>query len=147
MRIPALAVGGVPLNIAFATCVRLGKSCIEEILRISGKLDLLITLSDHRAREKSGRIYLYDIAQSENILLLKIDNINESAVLQTLREKEIDWLVIIGWLVADCRTGIAKCAEAGLHRDAPYAPSLGAAVAPRCLGPYLRDLIGQESPC
>lgn len=85
------------MNIAFATCVQLGKSCIEEILRIGGKLDLLITLNDHRAREKSGRIYLDDIAQSENIPLLKIDNINEPAVLRALREREIDWLFIIGW--------------------------------------------------
>ena len=34
------------MKIAFATCVRLGLSCIEEIYRINGKLDLLISLKD-----------------------------------------------------------------------------------------------------
>ena len=85
------------MKIAFATCVRLGRSCIEEILRIGGRLDLLITLGDERAQSKSGRIYLDDLSQEHGIPLLKIDNINEPAVLQALRERKIDWLFIIGW--------------------------------------------------
>lgn len=85
------------MKIAFATCVRLGRSCIEEIYRTGGTLDLLITLKDERAREKSGRIYLDDLARARNAPLLKIDNINEPAVLGALREREIDWLFIIGW--------------------------------------------------
>lgn len=85
------------MKIAFATCVQLGRSCIEEICRIGGRLDLLITLKDERARNKSGRIYLDDLAQTEKIPLLKIENINEPIVIETLRERKIDWLFIIGW--------------------------------------------------
>lgn len=85
------------MNIAFATCVQLGRSCIEEIIRIGGRLDLLITLKDERARNKSGRIYLDDMAQAHGVPLLKIDNINEAAVIGALMERKIDWLFIIGW--------------------------------------------------
>lgn len=84
-------------KIAFATCVQLGLSCIEEIYRIGGSLDLLITLKDEKAKNKSGRIYLDEIANEHNAPLLKIDNINDQEVLSTLKEHQIDWLFIIGW--------------------------------------------------
>ncbi|ARI79118.1 methionyl-tRNA formyltransferase [Halobacillus mangrovi] len=84
-------------KVAFATCVQLGQSCIEEILRIGGELDLLICLKDNKAKNKSGRIYLDEIAATYNIPLLKIDNINDDEVLNTLKAHEIDWLFIIGW--------------------------------------------------
>ncbi|MCG1021396.1 formyltransferase family protein [Sutcliffiella horikoshii] len=84
-------------KIAFATCVQLGLSCIEEIYRIGGKLDLLITLKDKKAKNKSGRIYLDEIATEHNAPLLKIDNINDQEVLSALKEHQIDWLFIIGW--------------------------------------------------
>ena len=85
------------MKIAFATCVRLGLSCIEEIYRINGKLDLLISLKDEKARDKSGRIYLDDIAYEHNIPLLKVNNINDPEVIKALKDYEIDWLFIIGW--------------------------------------------------
>lgn len=84
-------------KIAFATCVQLGLSCIEEIYRIGGNLDLLITLNDEKAKNKSGRIYLDDIANEHRTHLLKIDNINDQEVLGALSENRIDWLFIIGW--------------------------------------------------
>ncbi|HBB28920.1 MAG TPA: methionyl-tRNA formyltransferase [Clostridiales bacterium] len=84
-------------KIAFATCVQLGLSCIEEIYRIGGRLNLLITLNDGKAKNKSGRVYLDEIADRENVPLLKINNINDSEVLNTLKKHEIDWLFIIGW--------------------------------------------------
>ncbi|WP_019377590.1 formyltransferase family protein [Virgibacillus halodenitrificans] len=84
-------------KIAFATCVQLGLSCIEEIYRIGGSLDLLITLKDEKAKNKSGRIYLDEIANEHDAPLLKIDNINDQKVLSTLKEHQIDWLFIIGW--------------------------------------------------
>lgn len=84
-------------KIAFATCVQLGLSCIEEIYRIGGQIDLLITLKDEKARNKSGRIYLDEIAKRENTTLLKISNINEPIVIQALQDYKIDWLFIIGW--------------------------------------------------
>lgn len=84
-------------KIAFATCVQLGLSCIEEIYRIGGKLDLLITLKDNKAKEKSGRVYLDEFAKLHNITLLKINNINDPETIISLKEHEIDWLFIIGW--------------------------------------------------
>ncbi len=84
-------------NIAFTTCVQLGLSCIEEIYRIGGKLNLLITLKDEKAKNKSGRIYLDEMAERENIPLLKINNINDQVVIEALKKHEIDWLFIIGW--------------------------------------------------
>lgn len=84
-------------RIAFATCVQLGLSCIEEILRMNGELDLLITLKDEKAKSKSGRIYLDEIAKKYNIPLIKINNINDPEVIVALKKEEIDWLFIIGW--------------------------------------------------
>lgn len=85
------------MKIAFATCVRLGLSCIKEIYRINGKLDLLITLKDEKAKNKSGRIYLDDFAYEHKLPLLKINSINDQEVIKALKEYEIDWLLIIGW--------------------------------------------------
>lgn len=85
------------MKIAFCTCVQLGKSCIEEVLRIGGHFDLFITLKDEQARQKSGRIYLDELAQRENTPLLKIRHINDPEVLEALAQYEIDWLFIIGW--------------------------------------------------
>ncbi|MEH7225234.1 formyltransferase family protein [Bacillus sp. JJ1566] len=84
-------------KIAFATCVQLGMSCIEEIYEIGGNLDLMITLKDEKAKNKSGRIYLDDLAQQHEVPLLKINNINDQEVLDALKEFKIDWLFIIGW--------------------------------------------------
>lgn len=85
------------MKIAFATCVQLGLSCIEEIYKIGGDLELLITLKDEKAKKKSGRVYLDNIASKQNVPLLKINNINDKEVINALREQEIDWLFIIGW--------------------------------------------------
>lgn len=84
-------------KIAFTTCVQLGLSCIEEIYQIGGKLDLLITLKDEKSNNKSGRIFLDGIAERENTPLLKINNINDSEVVEALKKHKIDWLFIIGW--------------------------------------------------
>ena len=51
------------MNIAFTTCVRLGRSCIEAIYDLGGRLELMVTLRDDLARGKSGRAYLDDLAQ------------------------------------------------------------------------------------
>lgn len=85
------------MKIAFTTCVQLGKSCIEEIYNIGGHLDLMITLKDEKAKNKSGRIYLDDLAEEHNVPLLKINHINDQEVLDAIKKYEIDWLFIIGW--------------------------------------------------
>lgn len=85
------------MKIAFATCVQLGRSCIEEVLRLGGHFDLFITLKDDQARQKSGRIYLDDLAEKEGTPLLKIRHINDQETLDALKAHQIDWLFIIGW--------------------------------------------------
>ncbi len=85
------------MNIAFTTCVQLGKSCIEEIYKIGGKLELMITLKDEKAKNKSGRIYLDDLAEEHQVPLLKINHINDQEVLAAIQKYKIDWLFIIGW--------------------------------------------------
>lgn len=85
------------MKIAFTTCVQLGKSCIEAIYEIGGKIDLLITLPDEKAKNKSGRIYLDDLSGRYNVPLLKTNHINDQAVLDAVKKYEIDWLFIIGW--------------------------------------------------
>lgn len=85
------------MNIAFATCVQLGLSCIEEVHKNGGEFDLFITLKDDLLKKKSGRIYLDDTADKNNVPLLKINHINDDIVINTLKEYEIDWLFIIGW--------------------------------------------------
>jgi len=85
------------IKIAFVTCVQIGLSCIEEIYNIGGKLDLLITLKDHKAKDKSGRIFLDKISIKHNVPLLKINSVNDKEVIDALVKFDIDWLFIIGW--------------------------------------------------
>lgn len=85
------------MKIAFTTCVQLGRSCIERVLSIGGHFDLFITLKDDQAKQKSGRIYLDDLAEKEGTPLLKVRHINDPEVIDALKEHDIDWLFIIGW--------------------------------------------------
>ena len=82
---------------AFATCVQLGLSCIEEIYRMGHKLDLLITLHDTKDRAKSGRVCLESAAAKFSVPLIKTSNINRQSVIETIKQSGIDWLFIIGW--------------------------------------------------
>ncbi len=85
------------MKFGFVTCVQLGKSCIEAIYDVGGKLDLVITLQDNQAINKSGRIFLDDFCNVHNIPLLKSAHINNEECVQSIKEHEIDWLFIIGW--------------------------------------------------
>ncbi|MEO5330764.1 MAG: hypothetical protein H7839_01965 [Magnetococcus sp. YQC-5] len=58
---------------------------------------MIITLKDDVAPNKSGRVFLDDYCKIWDTDLLKIKNINEEIVLETLCQREIDWLFIIGW--------------------------------------------------
>lgn len=57
----------------------------------------MITLEDHKAKNKSGRIYLNDIVEKNQIPLLKVNHVNDQEVLDALKQHQIDWLFIIGW--------------------------------------------------
>jgi len=85
------------MKFGFVTCVQLGLSCIEKIYDIGGQLDVLFTLHDHKAKKKSGRIYLDEFSQKNNIPLIKINHINDQDVIEVIRKYELDWLFIIGW--------------------------------------------------
>jgi methionyl-tRNA formyltransferase len=85
------------MKFGFVTCVDVGISCIDEIYKIGGKLDLLITLEDDTAKNKSSRAFLDDVAAAHNVDLLKIKHINDSVVIDKIGQRKIDWLFIIGW--------------------------------------------------
>lgn len=85
------------MKIAFCTCVQLGKSCIEAVISDGGRFDLFISLHDNLAKNKSGRIFLDEIASSNKVPLYKIRHINDIDVQETLKKYSIDWLFIIGW--------------------------------------------------
>ena len=85
------------MKIGFVTCVQLGLSCMEAIYQAGGRLDLAITLSDDKAVQKSGRVYLDQFCIKQQIPLLKVRHINDVEVLESIKKMELDWLFIIGW--------------------------------------------------
>lgn len=85
------------MKAAFATCVKLGLACMEEIYRIGGKLEFVITLKDDQDWNKSGRVYVDDFCSSNRIPVLKVNNINEPVVEREIVNRDIDWLFVIGW--------------------------------------------------
>lgn len=85
------------MKFGFMTCVQLGLACMEEIYRVGGRLDLAITLHDHLARKKSGRVYVDDFCARHNIDLVKVGHVNDSESIEAIHSHDIDWLFIIGW--------------------------------------------------
>jgi methionyl-tRNA formyltransferase len=85
------------MKFGFVTCVQLGLTCMETIYKAGGTLDLAVTLPDDRATAKSGRVYIDDFCAQYGIDLVKSPNVNDPAVIDAVREREIDWLFIIGW--------------------------------------------------
>ncbi|CAM1373358.1 Methionyl-tRNA formyltransferase [Tenacibaculum litopenaei] len=85
------------MKFAFVTCVQIGLSCMEAIYDINGELDLIVSIPDEKAKKKSGRIYVDEFASTHNIPIVKSNHINDEAVVNAIKEHEIDWLFIIGW--------------------------------------------------
>lgn len=85
------------MRIGFITCVRLGESCLEELVSLGADLAYLGTLHDHIAPTKSGRIYLDDFADRQGIPLHKFKNMNDPDAVEAVRAAELDWLYVIGW--------------------------------------------------
>lgn len=79
------------------TCVQLGLACMEEIYAAGGELDLALTLHDHKAVAKSGRVFLDAFCKERGTELVKVDNINEPAAIESIQSADLDWLFIIGW--------------------------------------------------
>ncbi len=85
------------MRFAFVTCVRIGLDCMEEIYRVGGRLELVLTLKDELARDKSGRVYVDDFCGRHAIPTRKVRTINEAEAVEAIRAAQIDWLFIIGW--------------------------------------------------
>jgi len=85
------------MRFGFVTCVELGLACMQEIYALGGRLDLAITLRDDLATGKSGRVFLDQFCTERSIDLLKIRHVNDAESVAAIKEKQIDWLFIIGW--------------------------------------------------
>lgn len=85
------------MKFAFTTCVQLGRSVIEKIYEMGGGFEFLVTLKDDIAKNKSGRVYIDDVAEKYNIPLIKVENVNGQEVIDAIKEYGIDWMFIIGW--------------------------------------------------
>ncbi len=83
------------MKIGFVTCVQLGLSCMEAIYAAGGSLELVVSLNDKQAVNKSGRIYVDEFCNEHEISVLKTAHVNDSAVIDAARQ--LDWLFIIGW--------------------------------------------------
>jgi len=70
---------------------------MEEIYKVGGKLDLVITLHDELAQQKSGRVYVDQFCTTHRIDLVKIRNVNDDESIAAIKQHELDWLFIIGW--------------------------------------------------
>lgn len=105
------------MRIGFVTAVKLGLDCLEEIERLGGNLDLLITLDNDTATKKSGRVQLDDFARRTGAPLHKTRHINEPSSIEAIRQAELDYLLVIGWsqLVAPEIFPLVKRALLGMH--------------------------------
>lgn len=105
------------MRIGFVTVVQLGLDCLEEIERLGGKLELLITLDDDTAQKKSGRVQLDDYASRTGAQLHKTRHINEPSTIAAIQRADLDYLLVIGWsqLVAPEIFPLVKRALVGMH--------------------------------
>ena len=103
------------MRFGFVTCVQIGLSCMDEIYREGGKLDLAITLPDDVARDKSGRVYLDTFCNKRKIHLIKTPNVNNNEVIEAALD--LDWLFIIGWsqIARERLLDAPKCGVLGIH--------------------------------
>jgi len=85
------------MRFGFVTCVQLGLACMEEIYEAGGSLELVLSLPDERARDKSGRIYVDDFCARHAIPVVKSRNVNDAECVSAIRRHDLDWLFIIGW--------------------------------------------------
>jgi methionyl-tRNA formyltransferase len=105
------------MKIGFVTCVQIGLSCLEAVAAHGGKFEIVITLPDDTAQAKSGRVVLDEFCGRTRTRLIKVKNINDDAVVQTLRDLELDWLLIIGWsqIARAPVLGAARLGTLGMH--------------------------------
>ena len=105
------------MRYGFITCVELGLGCMEAIYESGSNLELVITLNDDKASQKSGRIYLDEFCKQYKVDLVKCDHVNDPHVLNAILKANIDWLFIIGWsqIAGDAVLEVAKYGTLGIH--------------------------------
>jgi methionyl-tRNA formyltransferase len=105
------------MRYGFITCVELGLSCMEAIYESGSNLELIITLNDDKASQKSGRVYLDEFCKQHKVDLVKCDHVNDPHVSNAILKANIDWLFIIGWsqIAGDAVLEVAKYGTLGMH--------------------------------
>jgi len=90
---------------------------MEAIYESGSNLELVITLNDNKASQKSGRVYLDEFCKQNKVDLVKCDHINDSHVSNAILNANIDWLFIIGWsqIAGDAVLEAAKYGTLGMH--------------------------------
>lgn len=104
-------------RVGFVTAVQLGLYCLNEIQRLGGPIDLLITLEDEIATKKSGRVSLDEYAALAGAHLHKTSNINNPHTIQVIREAALDYLFVVGWsqLISPEIFSLVKHPPLGMH--------------------------------
>jgi len=105
------------MRYGFITCVELGLSCIESIYESGSNLELIITLNDNKAIQKSGRVFLDEFCKQKKVNLVKCDHVNDYHVANAILKANIDWLFIIGWsqIAGEAVLKAAKYGTLGMH--------------------------------
>ena len=70
---------------------------MEEIYSVGGRLDVVLTLPDGQATDKSGRVYLDNFCQEHEVPLIKCRSINDETAINSVKNRQLDWLFVIGW--------------------------------------------------
>ena len=105
------------MRIGFVTAVQLGLDCLMEIHRLGGQLELLVTLDDEIAKNKSGRIFLDEYASASGAMLHKTAHINNPRTVETIGASHLDYLLVIGWsqLLSEEIFPLIKNPPLGMH--------------------------------
>lgn len=90
---------------------------MEEIYACGGRLELVHTLTDSQAVQKSGRVFVDDFCAAHRIPVVKGRNINDAAVVAAIEAARLDWLFIIGWsqIAGDAVLGSTTRGVLGIH--------------------------------
>ncbi len=90
---------------------------MEAIYESGSNLELVITLNDDKASQKSGRVYLDEFCKQHKVDLVKCDHVNDPHVSNAILKANIDWLFIIGWsqIAGDAVLEVAKYGTLGMH--------------------------------
>lgn len=105
------------MRVGFVTCVRLGLSCMETLYEAGGRVAHAVSLHDHVAPAKSGRVYLDSFCAEHEIPLQKVRNINDPDAIAALHAAQLDWLFIVGWsqIAAASVLGAPRGGVLGMH--------------------------------